>query len=74
MTTGLHIFAESDNEDLAGSNVVTLFRPAREPMLLGDILAGIVIPDLAVRMQGQFFLPRVIARAPAGRSNRRPRY
>lgn len=57
------ILTEGDDADEpASSNVISLFRPAAaEPMLLGDILAGIVLPDLAVRMRGQFELPKVVA-------------
>jgi len=56
------ILTEGDDADLAGSNVVSLFRPlSEEPMQLGDVLAGIVLPDLAVRMRGQFDLPKVRA-------------
>jgi len=64
MPTGTYFSTEGDDADgLAGSsNVISLFRPAAaEPMLLGDILAGIVLPDLAVRMRGQFELPRLVA-------------
>lgn len=64
MTTGLHILTEGDDaNDLAGSNVISLTRPAREPTLLGDIVAAFVLPELAIRMRGDFDLPRLAVRA-----------
>ena len=65
MTTGLHILTEGDDEeDLAGySNVVPLFRPAAaEPVMIGEEF-DLIVADLAVRMRGQFFLPRVLVLA-----------
>jgi hypothetical protein len=60
--------------DLAGSeDSVSPRFAAGDPVLLGDIVS-LLVSDLSVRMSGNFNLPRVIARAPAGRSNRRPRY
>jgi len=61
------ILTEGDDVDTPMSNVVSLFG-SDEPMLLGDILAGIVLPDLAVRMRGDFQLPKLVAFA-AGRDD-----
>lgn len=61
---GTSISTEGDDAELAGSNVVAFVRPAvAEPMLLGDLLSAFVLPELAVRMRGNFVLPRVMARA-----------
>ena len=66
-TTGTFILTEGDDGDTPMSNVVSLFRPlSEEPMLLGDILAGIVLPDLAIRMRGDFDLPRLAVWAHGG--------
>lgn len=57
-----YILTEGDDlDDLAGySNVVPLFRPAAaEPVMIGDEFSYIVM-DLAVRMRGQFDLPRIL--------------
>jgi len=64
MTTGLHILTEGDDaEDLAGfSNVVPFVRPAREPVMIGEEF-DLIVADLAVRMRGQFFLPRLLVLA-----------
>lgn len=52
------ILTEGDDVDTPMSNVVSLFG-SDEPMLLGDIVAGIILPDLAVRLSGDFRLPRL---------------
>lgn len=59
MTTGLHILTEGDDADTPMSNVISL-RPsaAAEPISIGDEFAW-VVADLAVRMRGQFELPRL---------------
>jgi hypothetical protein len=69
MRRGTYFSTEGDDaDDLAGSNVVSLFRPlSEEPMLLGDILAAFVLPDLAIRMRGDFDLPKIrVASEPLG--------
>ena len=66
MTTGLHILTEGDDEDTPMSNVISLTRPAREPTLLGDIVAAFVLPELALRMRGNFDLPRLVVSRPLG--------
>ena len=74
MTTGTsYILTEGDDaEDLAGySNVVPFVRPAREPMLIGDLISAFILPDLSVRMVGNFDLPRVAVWA--DREDSRPR-
>jgi len=73
--TGLHILTEGDDaEDLAGSdNVISLFGsspPHDDFKLVGDEFWPIV-SDLAVRMSGQFDLPRVAVWA--DREDSRPR-
>lgn len=62
MTTGLHILTEGDDAvEPASSNVISLFvRPAREPTMIGEEFSYIV-EDLAVRMRGNFYLPRIVA-------------
>lgn len=62
--TGLHILTEGDDADEpASSNVISLFgRPAREPVMIGEEF-DLIVADLAVRMRGQFFLPRVLVLA-----------
>lgn len=61
MTTGLHILTEGDDaeEPASSYNVVPFVRPAREPMLIGDLISAFILPDLSVRMVGNFDLPRV---------------
>ena len=59
MPTRTTFLPEGDDADTPMSNVVSLFG-SDEPMLLGDIIAGIVLPDLAVRMRGDFHLPRLM--------------
>jgi hypothetical protein len=49
-----------DGLNLAGSDPSSRRPAAAEPMLLGDVLAGIVLPDLAVRLRGDFQLPRLM--------------
>lgn len=67
------ISIEGDDEDTPMSNVISLTRPAAaEPMLLGDVLAGIVLPDLAVRLRGDFQLPKVVAFAAGRGDSERP--
>ena len=73
MTTGTFILTEGDDADTPMSNVVSLFRPlSEEPMLLGDILAAFVLPDLAIRMRGDFALPRLVAFAAGRGDSERP--
>lgn len=61
------ILTEGDDEDTPMSNVISLTRPAREPTLLGDIVAAFVLPELAIRMRGDFDLPRLmVSRSPEG--------
>ncbi len=74
MNAGTFILTEGDDaDDLAGSNVVSLFRPlSEEPMQLGDILAAFVLPDLAIRMRGDFELPRLVAFAAGRGDSERP--
>jgi len=59
-----YILTEGDDaEDLAGySNVVPFVRPAREPVMIGEEF-DLIVADLAVRMRGQFFLPRLLVLA-----------
>lgn len=61
MHTGTtYILTEGDDADEpASSNVISLFRPAAaEPISIGEEFAW-VVADLAVRMRGQFELPRL---------------
>lgn len=66
MTTGLQFLTEGDDmDDLAGySNVVPLFTspPHDDFKLVGDEFPYIVA-ELAVRMRGQFDLPRILVLA-----------
>jgi hypothetical protein len=57
----VYISIERDEEDLAGSNVVSLNRPAREPVSIGD-LAAVIVSDAAVRLRGNFELPKIRVR------------
>lgn len=66
MKTGTFILTEGDDEDTPMSNVISLTRPAREPTLLGDIVAAFVLPELALRMRGNFDLPRLVVSRPLG--------
>ena len=61
MTTGLQ---NRDDTDLPGSNVVSFDRRPElgDPVSLGD-LVSLVVADAAVKMRGQFSLPRVVALA-----------
>jgi hypothetical protein len=68
MPTRTTFLTEGDDEDTPMSNVVSLFGPD-EPMLLGDIIAGIILPDLAVRMRGDFHLPRLAVSRSLGRES-----
>ena len=68
MPTGTFILTEGDDADTPMSNVVSLFG-SDEPMLLGDIVAGVIIPDLAVRLSGDFKLPKLVVRT--GREDNR---
>lgn len=65
MPTGTFILTEGDDEDTPMSNVISLTRPAREPIALGD-LAAVIVSDLAVRLRGDFQLPKIVARLPVG--------
>jgi hypothetical protein len=63
MPTGTFILTEGDDGNLAGSNVISLIRPEMgDPVSIGD-LASLVVADAAVKMRGQFSLPRVVALA-----------
>lgn len=66
MQTGIHSLTEAEREDLAGSNVLDFVRRKGDPLSLGEILAGFVLPDLAVRMRGNFELPRLMVRSDEG--------
>lgn len=70
MTTGLQ--NRDDGLNLAGSDPSSRRPAAAEPMLLGDVLAGIVLPDLAVRLRGDFQLPKVVAFAAGRGDSERP--
>lgn len=60
------ISIEGDDEDTPMSNVISLTRPAAaEPIQLGD-LAAVIVSDLAVRLRGDFQLPKIVARLPVG--------
>lgn len=52
------ILDEGDDADTPMSNVVSLFG-SDEPMLLGD-LAAIIVSDAAVKMRGNFDIPRLV--------------
>ncbi len=55
---------------LGGSVVPFREAPKKgDPISLGDVLAGVVLPDLAVRMRGQFFLPKVVVRSARSRED-----
>jgi len=64
MNTGTFILTEGDDGDgLAGSsNVISLFAspPHDDPLNIGD-LAAVIVSDLAVRLRGNFQLPKVVA-------------
>jgi len=64
------ILTEGDDADeLAGSgNVISFIRPELgDPLSIGD-LASIIVSDVAVRLSGDFRLPKVVAFA-AGRDD-----
>lgn len=67
MSKGLHILTEGDDDGTPmPDNVISLFRPAAaEPVMIGDEFAYIVM-DLAVRMRGQFDLPRILVSSAGG--------
>lgn len=65
------ISIEGDDEDTPMSNVISLTRPAREPIALGD-LAAVIVSDLAVRLRGDFQLPKVVAFAAGRGDSERP--
>lgn len=66
------ILTEGDDAEPASSNVVSLWRPAvAEPILLGD-LAAIIVSDLAVRLRGDFQLPKIVAFAAGRGDSERP--
>ena len=73
MKTGTFILTEGDDaNELAGSgNVISFIRPEMgDPLSIGAIIAGIIIPDLAVRLSGDFKLPKLVVRT--GREDNRP--
>lgn len=72
MPTRTTFLIEGDDTDTPMSNIVSLFG-SDEPMLLGDIVAGIVLPDLAVRLRGDFQLPRILALAAREETDRESR-
>jgi hypothetical protein len=62
-TTGTYFSTEGDDaDDLAGSNVVSFNRRPElgDPVSIGD-LAALVVADAAVRLRGNFQLPKVVA-------------
>jgi hypothetical protein len=62
--------SEQLTEDGVGNFNVVQFR---SPFVsIGDIIAGIVLPDLAVRMRGDFQLPKVVAFAAGRDDSERP--
>lgn len=70
MPTGTFILTEGDDaNELAGSgNVISFIRPEiGDAISIGD-LASIIVSDLAVRLSGDFRLPKVVAFA-AGRED-----
>ena len=72
MKTGTFILTEGDDADeLAGSgNVISFIRPELDdPLSIGDI-ASIIVSDLAVRLSGDFKLPKLVVRT--GREDNRP--
>jgi hypothetical protein len=62
MNAGTYFSTEGDDgDDLPGSNVVSFNRPELgDPVSIGD-LAALVVADAAVRLRGNFQLPRVRA-------------
>jgi len=54
-------FKRDDMNCLAGLAPVVSEPLDKGVISIGDVLAGIVLPDLAVRMRGQFDLPRLVA-------------
>jgi hypothetical protein len=67
MNAGTYFSTEGDDaDDLAGSNVVFLNRPQLgDPLSIGD-LAALVVADAAVRLRGNFVLPRLAVWAHGG--------
>jgi hypothetical protein len=61
MNAGTFILTEGDDADTPMSNVVSFNRPQLgDPLSIGD-LAALVVADAAVRLRGNFVLPRVRA-------------
>ena len=67
------ILTEGDDaNELAGSgNVISLYQspPHDDPLQIGD-LAAVIVSDLAVRLSGDFKLPKLVVRT--GREYNRP--
>jgi hypothetical protein len=71
MPTGTFILTEGDDADgLAGpGNVISFIRPEMgDPLSIGD-LASLVVADAAVKMRGQFHLPRLAVSRSLGRES-----
>lgn len=72
MDAGTFILTEGDDADeLAGSgNVISFNRPELDdPLSIGD-LSAIIVSDAAVKMRGQFQLPRLAVTTDREESNR----
>jgi hypothetical protein len=64
MPTRTTFLTEGDDADgLAGpGNVISFIRPELGPLSIGD-LAAVIVSDAAVRLRGNFQLPRIVALA-----------
>lgn len=74
MQTGSFILTEGDDADTlaGGSNVVPFRRPELgDPISIGDLFA-LVVSEAAVRMVGNFDLPRLAVWAHAGEEGMSP--
>lgn len=63
MKTGTYIDGDSDLRPAKAYEAVSGPPLPGDPLSIGAIVAGIVLPDLALRMRGQFHLPRIVALA-----------
>ena len=59
-----YILTEGDDADepASSNNVVPFVRPAMEPVMIGEEF-DLIVAELAVRMRGQFDLPRMMVLA-----------
>lgn len=66
MHTGLNSLTEAAGDETASSNILAFNLPQLgDASSLGDI-ASLVVSDLAVRLSGQFTLPKLVVRPARG--------